>query len=190
LKNSSAANSFGICLERGIGVHKNLFLAAQFYRRAAEQGHPDGANNFGFCLEHGRGVEQNFELAAQYYKFAADQGHSEAKLNYNRCLRLLDQWEPPDRSSDAVSHPPSVDHLLDLFSTFLKNPEPLDDDECQLLTSFEELRKETPTPTIAQSDVKWIPDEIGKGDSSIVQLSFDSKSNLECRETIETSAYS
>jgi hypothetical protein len=47
-KNAAAENSFGICLERGIGVHKNLSLAGQYYLRSAQQGHPDGANNFGF----------------------------------------------------------------------------------------------------------------------------------------------
>jgi TPR repeat protein len=51
-------------------------LAAQYYHRAAKQGHSDGANNFGFCLEHGRGVEQNIEIATEYYKFVANLGHS------------------------------------------------------------------------------------------------------------------
>jgi TPR repeat protein len=71
LNPTAAQNSFGICLERGKGIHKNLFLAAQYYQRSAQQGHPDGANNFGFCLEHGRGVEQNIEMASEYYKFAS-----------------------------------------------------------------------------------------------------------------------
>jgi TPR repeat protein len=128
MKNAAAQNSFGIFLERGIGVHKNLLLAAQYYQRAAQQGHPHGANNFGFCLEHGRGVQQNIELAAEYYKFAADLGHSEAKLNHDRCLRLLGRWERADRSSEVVSHPPSLEPLSKIFRGFLENPEPLDDD--------------------------------------------------------------
>jgi hypothetical protein len=45
-----------------------LLLAAQYYRRAAQQGHPDGANNFGFCLDYGCGVQQNIEMAAEFYK--------------------------------------------------------------------------------------------------------------------------
>jgi TPR repeat protein len=86
---ASAQNSFGISLERGIGIQSNLSLAAQYYQHVALQGHPDGANNLGFCLEHGRGVKQNIELTAEYYKFAADRGHPEGELNYRRCLRLL-----------------------------------------------------------------------------------------------------
>jgi TPR repeat protein len=129
-------------LEKGIGVHKNHCLAAKYYHRAAEHGHPDGANNFGFCLENGLGVHRNIELAAQFYQFAADRGHSEAKINHRRCLRLLDRWEPPDRSSDAVSHSPSLDPLADIFSDCLKDPEPLYDDEHRVFNSFEPLRNQ------------------------------------------------
>jgi hypothetical protein len=178
-QNAAAENSFGICLERGIGVHKNLSLAAQYYQRAAQQGHPDGANNFGFSLEHGRGVERNIEMASEYYKFAADCGHSEAKLNHLRCLRLLGQWEPLDRSSEIVSHSPSVDRLSEIFRDFLQNPKPLNDDERRLLSSFERLRTPTTIPMISDSSgVEWILNEIGRGDSSFVKLSLDSKSNL------------
>jgi hypothetical protein len=174
-KNAAAENSFGICLERGIGVDKNVWLASRYYLRAALQGHPDGANNLGFCLEHGHGVEQNIELAAEYYKFAADRGHFEAKVNYGRCFRLLGrlEWEGSDRSSDAVSHSPSVDCLANIFRDFLANPEPLDDDARRFLTSFERLRKPTDIP--ASSAAELIPDELGRGDSSTVTLSLDSK---------------
>jgi TPR repeat protein len=61
----SAENSFAICLERGIGVHSNLFLAARYYKRSDEHGHHDSINNLGFCLEHGRGVKQDIETAAE-----------------------------------------------------------------------------------------------------------------------------
>jgi TPR repeat protein len=174
--NAAAQNSFWICLERGIGVHKNTFLAAQYYQRAAEQGHVDGANNFGFCLEHGSGVERDIEMATEYYKFAADEGHSEAKLNYNRCLRLLGEWEPSDRSSEIVSHPPSFDHLSHIFRDFLNHPELLDADGRRLFNSFERLKAQSIIPIISnRSPVKWNPNELGSGDSSAVKLSLDSK---------------
>jgi TPR repeat protein len=183
--NASAQNSFGICLERGNGVHKNLLLAAQYYQRAADQGHPDGANNFGFCLEHGRGVQQNIEMAAKYYKFAADHDHSEAKLNYNRCLRLLDQWESPDRSSEIVSHSPSFQYLSDIFHCFLENPDPFNADEHRLLSSFEQLKKSMTIPIISNSStIEWIPNEIRRGFSSVVKLFVNSKG---CQSVIKTS---
>jgi hypothetical protein len=184
LNDAAAQNSLGICLERGIGVHKNELLAAQYYQRAAQQGHPDGANNIGFCLDHGRGVEQNIEMASEYYKFAADCGHSEAKLNHNRCLRLLDQWKPPDRSSEIVSHSPSVDYLSKIFVDFLKDPTPLNDDNRRLLNSFDKLRMPTAIPVISfSSKVEMTEYEIESRDSSVVKLSLDSQSNLSVIKT-------
>jgi TPR repeat protein len=179
LNHAAAQSSFGIVLERGIGVHKNLTLAAQYYQRTAHQGHLDGANNFGFCLKYGRGVEQNIKMAAEYYKFAADCGHSEAKLNHNRCLRLLGGWEPSNRSSEIVSHPPPLDCLSEIFSGFLNNPKLLDNDSRQFLDSFERLKASTTISVISDSStIEWFPAELGKSDSSVVKLSLDSKSNL------------
>jgi TPR repeat protein len=60
-ENAAAENSFGFCLERGIGVHNNLSIAADFYPRAVQLGDADGANNFGSCLERARGVQQSIE---------------------------------------------------------------------------------------------------------------------------------
>jgi TPR repeat protein len=181
MKNASAQNSFGICLERGIGVHKNLSLAALFYRRAADQGHADGANNFGFCLEHCRGVQQNIEMAAQYYRFAADRGHREAKVNLARCMRLLGRWNPPDRSSDSVSHSPSPDRLSEIFRPFLESPAPLDCDERRLLCSLQRIKTATAAanaiPIPASPAPAWVGDEIGRGDSSVVRIALDSESN-------------
>jgi serine/threonine protein kinase len=115
---------------------------------------------------------------------AADRGHSEAKLNHNRCLRLLGQWEASDRSSETISHPPSLDCLSNLFRGFLENPEPLDDDGRWLLRSFERLKASTETPVISDSSViKWIPCQIGSGDSSVGELSLDSKSRLTAVKT-------
>jgi hypothetical protein len=183
-KNAFAQNSFGICLERGIGVHQDLLLAAQNYYHAAQQGHPDGANNFGFCLEHGRGVQQDIQMASKYYKFAADRGHSEAKLNHNRSLRLLGKWETPDRSFESVSHPSSVDCLSRIFSDFLKNPEPLNDDCRRLLNSFERLRAPMEIPVVSKFEMpNWVLDQIGEGDSSVVKPAFDSKTNLTALKT-------
>jgi serine/threonine protein kinase len=152
-------------------------LAARFYRRAAQQGHADGANNFGFCLEHGRGVEQNFELAGDYYRFAADRGHPEAKLNHARCLRLLGRWEPPDRSSDSVSHPPSPDCLSEIFRDFCQSPAPrAAGDDARLLNQLARLKNVAPA-VWESSEVAWVPDRIESGKSSVVKFAVDSESN-------------
>jgi hypothetical protein len=74
----------------------------------------------------------------RYCDFAADQGHSEAKLNHRHCIRLVDQWESPDHSSEILSHSSSVDYLFEISHDFLENPEPLDEDIRRLLSSFED----------------------------------------------------
>jgi serine/threonine protein kinase len=90
---------------------------------------------------------------------------------------LLGQWKPSDRSSEVISHSPSVDHLSDIFGDFLKNPDRLNSDEYRLLSSFDQLKTATIIPAISNSSaVEWIPNEIGSGDSSVVKLSLDSKS--------------
>jgi serine/threonine protein kinase len=118
-------------------------------------------------------------MAIEYYKFAADRGHSEAKLNLNHCCRLIGRWELSDRSSEIVSHSPSFNHLSEIFSDFLKNPDLRDKDQCRLLNSFERMKTSIPTPVISvKSEVEWIPDEIKGGDSSGVKLSFDCETRL------------
>jgi hypothetical protein len=50
-----------------------------------------------------------------------------------------------------------------------------------LLRSFEQLK----IPIISDSsEVHWIPDEIGRGDSSVVKLSLNSKTAIDSRENI------
>ena len=48
----------------------NAELAAWWYRKAAEQGSPEGHYNFGACLEHGWGVARNLHGALREYRAA------------------------------------------------------------------------------------------------------------------------
>jgi hypothetical protein len=138
LGNAAAQNSFGVCLERGIGVKSNLALAARYYRRSAAQGNSDGANNFGFCLERGRGVNENIEAAAECYAFAAECGHPEGELNYRRCLRILGRFES-DRSS-RVSNQSQSDHFLTkLFLDCLNDSEAIDRAHPETIASIQRL---------------------------------------------------
>jgi hypothetical protein len=165
-------NSFGICLERGIGVQSNVALAAHYYERSAVQGNPDGANNLGFCLEHGRGVEQNIKMATDYYKFASDHGHAEGRLNYGRCLRLLGRWEVPDRSSAVAAHPRETDAFAKRFIAGLDDPQMHDREWAELRHSIARMRdsrfpRPNLKPTAIASNARPI---LGRGDSAVVRL--------------------
>jgi TPR repeat protein len=169
---AAAQNCFGICLERGIGVQPNQTLAAEHYQRSANNGHSDGANNLGFCLEYGRGVVQNIKLAAEYYKFAADRGHAEALVNYRRCLRLFGEWQIPDRSMDASSHPPSRDDLAEVFIHALDDPAQFDPACSPLIASIERLKSSRlpQTPTLPPAVPRANGTELWRDESAVVRL--------------------
>ncbi len=63
----------------GLGVEKDIAIAAKFNREAATQGLANGQYEFGKCLERGLGVEPSREDALDWYRKAAAQGHAEAK---------------------------------------------------------------------------------------------------------------
>ena len=52
--------------------------AAQWFKKAAEQGDADSQFYVGAMLAVGSGVEQSYAEAAHWFKRAADQGHAEA----------------------------------------------------------------------------------------------------------------
>ena len=66
-----------LCLH-GIGLPRNLRLAALWNRKGARQGHPEGANNLGFQLENGLGVPRDLRRARDWYRYAAIRGSDEA----------------------------------------------------------------------------------------------------------------
>jgi TPR repeat protein len=45
--NSRGQNSFGWCLQNGLGIKKDLVRAVEYYRLSADQGDPRGQCNLG-----------------------------------------------------------------------------------------------------------------------------------------------
>jgi len=71
----------GLQAADGIGVTRDYFAAARYYRKAAEKGHVGAQYNLAFLYENGKGVKQDFAQAALWYRKAADQGDPEAQNN-------------------------------------------------------------------------------------------------------------
>ena len=72
--------------QHGRGVSQNSSEAAQWCRRAAEQGYADAQNTLGWRYQYVRGVgAQNYDEAIRWYRKAAEQGHADAQAN----LRVL-----------------------------------------------------------------------------------------------------
>ena len=67
---------YGVCLEQGNGVEKDVKEAVSWYQKAALHGHATGMNNLGVCYERGDGVEKDEKAALMWYERAADRGSS------------------------------------------------------------------------------------------------------------------
>ena len=59
----------------GEGVDEDFVLAAQWYRKAADQGCGIAQYNLGVCYHNGQGVCQSLDQAKEWYYEAAKQGY-------------------------------------------------------------------------------------------------------------------
>ena len=71
----------GLSYHYGRGVERNYSKAAEWYLRAAEQGHAAAQCNLGYLFNNGLGVQKNYRKAAEWYQKAAEQGHMIAQCN-------------------------------------------------------------------------------------------------------------
>ncbi len=67
------------------GYEVNFDKAAEYYRKAAEQGHALAQTWLGYCYEKGHGVEQNDNEAAAWYRKGAEQGDASGQSNLGLC---------------------------------------------------------------------------------------------------------
>lgn len=62
---------YGNCLFKGEGVKKNITDAAEYFKRAAENGNATAMFNMGKIYYHGMGVKQDIGEGERYLKLAA-----------------------------------------------------------------------------------------------------------------------
>jgi hypothetical protein len=67
------------------GLKRNLELAAQWYRKAAEKGNREAQHKLGICYSFGQGLAQNDAMAAGWYRKAAEAGLAEAQTSLGYC---------------------------------------------------------------------------------------------------------
>ena len=90
--NTLGMYNLGLMYQYGYGTEEDPRLAYEWYRRAAENGDPDGMYMAGWCLENGYGVE---DPALDWYRRAAEAG-SEAAAGEIARLEAEDPPEPED----------------------------------------------------------------------------------------------
>lgn len=71
----------GYLLNGECGFPKRDDLAAEWFRKSADQGNTYAASNYGVFLLNGFGVPKDTQKAFKYIKLAADAGHLEAQTN-------------------------------------------------------------------------------------------------------------
>jgi hypothetical protein len=79
--NIYAQNNVGVCYANSAGVSQDHNKAAEWYLKAAEQGHADAQVNIGNAYNAGRGVPEDHKKAAEWFLKAAEQGHADAQVN-------------------------------------------------------------------------------------------------------------
>ena len=84
----------------GDGVPKDSDKALEFYRQAADMGHPQAQEDLGLIYYTGYGVEQNFVEAVKWYKKAALQGRIKSAYDLG-IMHCRGEGTPVDDSEGA-----------------------------------------------------------------------------------------
>ena len=88
-KNADAEAQYrlGLMYKFGWGVERDLKLAANWLRRAADQQHAEAQAELGVLYKLGRGVQEDAAEAARWFRSAADSGVGIAQLNLARAYK-------------------------------------------------------------------------------------------------------
>ena len=77
----NALNMMGVMYAKGQGVAKDERQAAEWYRKAAEQGDASAQRLLGIAHHMEKGIEKDEREASRWYRMAADQGDAIASNN-------------------------------------------------------------------------------------------------------------
>ena len=85
---AEAQYRIAVMYDNGDGFKRDYKKAAEWYARAAEQGHADSQNNLGVMYARGEGVRMNPTKARQLFKQAAAQNQRYAEHNIKEIDKL------------------------------------------------------------------------------------------------------
>jgi len=63
---------------KGLGVERDDVKSFEWYKKAAEQGHPNAQFNLGVIYSKGRGTDKDEKSSKEWYARAAEQGNENA----------------------------------------------------------------------------------------------------------------
>jgi TPR repeat protein len=79
------AYACGLCYDFGLGVSKDVTMAAEWYTRAAEQGNIFAQKSLGACYRNGEGAVKDEKKGVEWFTRAAKQGYANAQCNLGLC---------------------------------------------------------------------------------------------------------
>lgn len=102
--------TLGLCYDNGRGVPQDLLEAANWYRKAARQGHAEAQHTLGIMHVNGEGVAKDYVLAYMWFSLSTTHGFKDAAKNRDITASLM----PPDQLDLAQrlvrEWKPSTDH--------------------------------------------------------------------------------
>lgn len=78
---AEAQYRIAVMYDNGDGFKRDYKKAAEWYAKAAAQGHSKAQFNLGNMYEHGEGVTKDYDKAISLWQQAADQGADKAQFN-------------------------------------------------------------------------------------------------------------
>ncbi|MCC6977106.1 MAG: SEL1-like repeat protein [Candidatus Melainabacteria bacterium] len=123
--NDGAQYMLGILYFNGDGVDKDLVRAAQWYRKAAENGNEAAQYELALCYVYGEGVEPSTEEAIYWLKAGSALGNDRCE---EKLAELISQESTPGLTVDDVDHwmrqstVNSLDVAEQQFMILLKSP--------------------------------------------------------------------
>ena len=80
-------HNLGVLYRRGRGVEQDLFKAADWFKRASDEGHPESGVQLGSMALNGElSGSEDINLAQQYYRESANRGSLSGNFQYGRFL--------------------------------------------------------------------------------------------------------
>ena len=84
--NPDAHYNLGVMYQNGLGIQSDAVEAAQWYRRAADQGLADAQFNLGEMYASGEGVPRDYTVAHMWVILAVAQASGEVAVTYRRAI--------------------------------------------------------------------------------------------------------
>ena len=100
-RDADAFNELGILYMHAVAVPRDEKKAAEYFHKAAEQGHPHAQNNLGIMYSEGWGVEQSGATAVEYFREAWNNGNKDAGIN----LGVMYLGKPDLASGNTTEEP-------------------------------------------------------------------------------------